>query len=267
MQMIIRSLKELVDDAKASLMNTGRFRDGWLEEYQATLEKALDFYDGPSWPKDVFSSLHFVSTHLCLRYLAHKGRAAASIAETESILGRIHLETEVVLWTAVTRVPRWDTEPLLGANEVELISLCFGSLSPVQPVAEQTSFVTWKNAFNERLDNLREAVRRADHWSKWLCTALHFAAFYVDLYQQQDFSLDEESACGAANSVVHKLISKLSNHVDNHRVLRLIEIWLESSSIGRNSSGLPQVGKPRPRTGQFISVRTPAELLIQSSMG
>lgn len=264
--MIAHELRTLVYDANSSLVNNGRFPDGWLELYQTTLAKVSYAFDGALWPKDVFAALHYVSTHLCLRYNAWKAFETNRNTETECTLGRVHLETDVFLWTAVTRVPRWDAEPLLRADEVEFISLCFGDLSPVQLVTEESSFVAWKKSYQEFLGKLQEPVRRADHWAKWLCTAFHFAAFYVDLYQQQDIALDHERACATANNEIPSLTSRLSDCIESHRVLRLIEVWLESASIGRNSAGIPQLAEPRPRTGQFISVRTPTELLIQSSV-
>ena len=217
--MIMRELRKLVDDANTSFVDTGRLRDGWFEQYQATLAKVSDTYDGASWPKEVFAALHNVSTHLCLRYNARKESVAARIAETESALGRIHLETDVFLWTAVAGVSHWDAEPLLGADEAELISLCFGGLSPVQPVTEETSFVAWKKSYQEHLGKLQETVRRADHWAKWLCTAFHFAAFYVDLYQQQDIDLDAERAGATSNNIIPSLTSRLSDYIENHRVV------------------------------------------------
>ena len=264
--MIAHELRTLVYDANSSLVNSGRFPDGWLEMYQATLAKVADSFNAISWPKDVFAALHYVSTHLCLRYHAWKAFEANRNAETECTLGKIHLETDVFFWTAVTRVSHWDAEPLVGANEAELISLCFGGLSPVQPVTEETSFVTWKKSYQEHLSKIQETARRSDHWAKWLCTAFHFAAFYVDLYQQQDITLEGERACLTPSSVIPSLTCRLLDYIENHRVLRLIEVWLESASIGRNSVGLPQLGESRPRTGQFISVRTATELLIQSSI-
>lgn len=264
--MIAHELRRLVYDANSSLVNYGRFPEGWLELYQAALGKIAGSFHGASWPKAVFADLHYVSTHLYLRYHAWKAFEENTNTETECTLGRIHLETDVFLWTAVTGVSHWDAEPLLGADEGELISLCFGGLSPVQPVTEETSFVAWKKSYQEHLGKLQETVRLADHWAKWLCTAFHFAAFYVDLYQQQDIALDDERACATSNNIIPSLTSRLSDYIENHRALRLIEVWLESASIGRNSAGIPQLGEPRPRTGQFISVRTPTELLIQSSV-
>lgn len=264
--MVERELRKLVDDANTSIVDTGRLPDGWFEQYQSTLGKIANMYDGATWPKNVFAPLHYVSTHLCLRYNARKGSVAVRIAETESTLGRVHLETDVFFWTAVTRVPHWDTESLLGADEAALISLCFGGLSPVQSVTEGTSFVEWKKSYQECLGKLQEKVRRDDQWTKWLCTAFHFAAFYVDLYQQQNIALNHDRECVTTDSVVPSLVSRLSDYIENQRVLRLIEVWLESASIGRNSTGVPQLGEPRPRTGQFVSVRTATELLIQSSI-
>ncbi len=264
--MLSRELRTLIYDANSSLVDTGRFPDSWFEQYQSTLGKIANIYDGASWPKDVFAALHYVSTHMCLRYNARKESVAARIAETESTLGRIHLETDVFFWTAVTRVPHWNTESLLGADEAALISLCFGGLSPVQPVTEETSFVEWKNLYQECLGKIQEKVRRDDHWTKWLCIAFHFAAFYVDLYQQQNIALNHDRECVTTDSVVPSVVSRLSDCIENQRVLRLIEVWLESANICRNSTGVPQLGEPRPRTRQFISVRTATELLIQSSI-
>ena len=264
--MLSRELRKLIYNANSSLVETGQLRNGWFEEYQAALAKVANSYNGASWPKDVFAAIHFVSTHLCIRYNARKESVAAEIAETESTLGKICLETDIFLWTAVTEVPRWDRESLLTADEAELISLCFGALSPVHPVTEETSFVEWKKSYQECLGRLQVKVGRDDQWRKWLCIAFHFAAFYVDLYQQQDIALNDNQECVEGKSVVSLLMSRLSKCIENQRVLNLIELWLKSASIRRNSVGVPQVGEPRPRIGRFISVRTSTELLIQSSI-
>ena len=104
-----------------------------------------------------------------------------------------------------------------------------------------------------------------DNWPKWLCVAIHFAAFYVDLYQKQDIDLINSSEHQeAASSGIGEVTSELSRIIHNRRVTQLIKLWLCSASADRDSSGLPVLGVTRPRTGQLISVRTSSELFLQT---
>ena len=264
--MLAQELRDLIEHANISLIDTGRFPVGWSDHYRSVLSQIVGLCNGATWPKELFASLHYISTHLCIRYRARKDSIANRIAETEATLGRIQLETERILWTAVTTLPSGKTEGVRGNDETTLISLCFGECSPLQPVTEETSFKAWKTSYQACLGNVQENMRRTDDWNMWLCVALHFGAFYVDLYQQQDIDLGENCERRMTNKELSSLLVRLSASIENERVLKLIELWLDSTHKERNASGLPYLGKPRPRTGQFISVRTATELLIQSSV-
>lgn len=264
--MLAQELKNLIDDANRSLVDTGRFPVGWPDRYRSVLHQIVSLCNGATWPKELFASLHYISTHLCVRYRARKDSVANRIAETEAILDSVQLETELILWTAVTKLPHGKMECLLGNDEMKLITLCFGEYSPVQPVTDETSFKAWKTSYLECLGKIEENLRRNDDWNKWLCIALHFAAFYVDLYQQQDIDLGESCESNVASRELSSLFVRLSDWIENDRVLKLIQLWLNSTCKDRNASALPHLGKVRPRTGQFVSVRTATELLIQSTV-
>lgn len=260
-----RELRRLVDLANQTIINTGLLPIGWGDEYHSALIHIVKMNNKATWPKDIFAIIHYVSTHLCLRYYARKSSAADRVAETEATLGKIQLATELALWTAVTTVPCKRGEGTFGDDEETLIALCFGDQSPLQTASEEKPFKVWKCLYQSCLENLKSNMTQSSDWNKWLCIALHFGAFYIDLYQQQEIDLGEEHEHRCDNGEILSLLESLSDCINNRRVITLIKIWLDSASEVRNASGIPRIGRLRSRTGQFDSVRTATELLIQSS--
>ena len=261
--MIAKDLRDLGCVASSSLIETGRFPDGWLEAYRLGLAQASNLYSGESWPKELFASLHYASTHLCLRYYARKETAAARIAETETTLGGVHLDTEVFFWTEISKLQHWKSTEAPNKHEETLVSLCFGSASPVTATTDRTMSREWQQSYERCLGSLQSMLRHSDNWNKWLCVALHFAAFYLDFYRQRDIDLGLNSETGA-DATASPLVARLSDSIENQRVLALIELWLKSTACERSMTGVPKLGKARLRTEGFVSVRTATEILIQS---
>lgn len=257
--MIHEKLGKLVHLANRCIVGTGRFPTNWTDHYHAALVTVACEYDGPFWQKSLFAELHYVSTHLCLRYKTWSASESTSNHETEESLRKIQSDTEIFMWHALAKLPSW-TE-LIDGEEQQLVSLCFGNSGPVGAVGTTPSFQDWKKSYLECLNRVHNPLLRKNEWSKWICVALHFAAFYVDLYQQQEIDLSD-----AVDAKKHSaILEALARHISNHRVLSLIGLWLNTTGADRNSSGVPRLAKYRPRTGQFISVRTATELLIQSN--
>lgn len=257
--MICEELGKLVDQANQCIVDSGCFPTNWTEHYRAALATVEVAYDGPFWPKRLFAELHYVSTHLCLRYKRWRTSESTGNHETEESLREIQRDTEIFMWHALAKLPIW-TE-LIEGEEQRLVSLCFGKLGPAEAVSTTLSFQDWKKSYLECVGRVQDTLLRRNEWSKWICVALHFAAFYVDLYQQQEIDLSE----AVDEQKPSAILEALARHIGNHRVLALIRLWLNTTGAERDSSGVPRLAQYRPRTGQFISVRTATELLIQSN--
>ncbi len=262
---MITELTALVSDATTSLLNRAEFPAGWTTCYQSLLRDSAIQYGGDVWPKRLFSILHYVSAHLCLRFQLSVARGVTFHQDVKHTLGVVQMETESFLWREACHSRHWTQSGSSRFEESELISLCFGPTSPVKKVATNTTFTGWRQAYLERISAVQPRLDSDDDWNKWLCLALHFAANYLEMYQQQEVDLENaEIVRDLPQECIN--IDLLSRHIENDRVLRLIRAYIYAADADRTSTGIPKVASNRPRTGWTISVKTATELLIQSSV-
>ena len=72
-------------DASASLLDSGRFPPGWVEEYRRLLEAvAQEWGTAPVWPRHLVGALHYALTHLRVRYSAWQGLAGGGRRDEEA---------------------------------------------------------------------------------------------------------------------------------------------------------------------------------------
>lgn len=261
--MNVEDLRNLVELANQSVVETGQFPDGWWPLYQSKISEAASVYDGGVWQKQVFGACHYASTHLGLRYMAWRSTADSANEKTESVLNQIQLETELFLWRSACDAPSWQSDQHVTTQESAFIELCFGEASLF---GEDSSRGLWKKSYEDCLNKMQESKLSASDWSKWFCVALHFSAFYLDLYQQRDVEPLSSSESHDVTSQADEIIGMLSHKIDNECVLGLISLWLRSATVERDASGLPKIGAIRPKTGGTISVRTSSELFLQMSI-
>ena len=267
-------LYELVfsSGVEQALLQTGRLPESWVPKYLATIQDACSSFDGATvWPKQVFQAFHYSSMYLPLRYDVWATSANTSNSKTERSIAEIRFETEMYLWSSLSGVDRWKrhlastNEVAFGKNGARLIELCFGDISPVGEIDQSASFRTWKDSYEECLRNIELELKTTDCWPKWIYMAIHFASFYIDLFQSQCIDLVRmaiELEDDTLRTRIDDVIRKLRIEIENDAVLNLIRLWLSSCSSKRDSSGLPKIGDRRPRTGQFISVRTLSEVFL-----
>lgn len=253
-----------------SLLDSGRFSASWLTSFQSAIEAlSSSCLRSQSWPKKVFQSLHYASTHLPLRYRVWATSSHTRNIHTEYELSELRFSAESYLWSSLFGLPRWSDSPsaedpaFLSEHDARLIDLCFGLASPVCAAEKATSFQSWAEEYDACLRFSSQRWTKKSHWPKWLCMAVHYASFYIDLFQMRDFELtavfeeDEIRACK-----IREILDGLKTHISNDSILSIIRIWLETCSANRDSSGLPLIGTLRPRTGQFRSVRTTSEVFL-----
>lgn len=261
--MNVEELRNLVELANQSVVETGQFPDGWWPLYASAISEAADVYAAGIWPKQLFAAFHYASTHLGLRYIAWRSTADSANEKTESLLNQIQLETELFFWRSACDAPSWQIGQDVTTPESVFIELCFGEASPL---SDDSSCALWKQSYEECLIRLQESKLTGRDWSKWFCVALHFSAFYLDLYQQRDFELQSNVESHDVTNEIDEVIGALSHKIVNERVIGLISIWLRSATVERDASGLPKVGVIRPKTGVAVSVRTLSELFLQMSV-
>ncbi len=148
--------------------------------------------------------------------------------------------------------------------ECELVELCFGESSPVVEIDQESSFGSWQTKYETCLRAIEDSSASKINWSKWLCVAIHFAAFYIDLFQYRalDFVEIQEMA-GEHSAEIRNLCTELRGVIHNKFVVRLVEVWLRTIEIERDGSGLPRIGVIRPKSERFISIRTSSEIFLQ----
>ncbi len=99
-----------VADPSHSLVNSGRFPDGWVERYLALLEEATRRWkDQPSWPRELVAAIHFASWYLGIRYEAWRGFKKSSNTATADQLATIRTPSEFFLLAALTDATTSDT--------------------------------------------------------------------------------------------------------------------------------------------------------------
>lgn len=263
--MTLLDLKQLVAEANISLIESGSLPSGWDSRYYKVLSWVESEFSGNYWHREVFSQIHYVSCHLNLRYKARNGQAAQLSQCPFSQFVDIQRRSDIFLWNSICELPHWERQSL-SAAEYRLLSLCFGEYNPLHEIAHHELLLRWKELYIDCVESVREHLRSHEKWSKWLCIALHFSSFYLDLYFQREISLDNRGMKSAENNDLKDLISRISMVVENRSVLALIELWLNSVDLDRTVDGIPVVGKPRLGQQHLVSVRTVTELLIQTSI-
>ncbi len=258
--MNVDDFRNLVEQANQSVVETGQLPKGWWPLYKSAISEVAGSYDGGFWPKQLFVACHYASTHLGLRYMAWRSTADSANEKTESVLSQVQLETELFFWRSACDAPCWQSDPQVTTAERTFIELCFGEASPL---GENSSGASWKQSYEDCLNKMQESKFSSSDWSKWFCVAIHFSAFYLDLYQQRDVELLSSEASDDRTSKIDETIGMLSHKINNERVAGLISLWLRSATTNRDSSGLPKVGDTRPKDWETVSVRTLSELFLQ----
>jgi hypothetical protein len=243
-------------------MNTASLTNDWQNRFNGQMDTLQYTLTATYWNKTLFAQLHYLSTHLCLRLQASSIADTVLRKQSSEMLADMEIKIEKFFWGSVIRLGRWEVGPT-SKDESELVRLCFGATSPIQNMSDQVSFREWREHFETCLSCLSKRLISEREWNKWTCMALHFAAFYIDLYQQQEIQL--QPLLVNDSKYFHDELNGLKMLFDNPFVLSLIKVWIDSKGAAKSSSGLPLLASPRARTGQFISVRSPVELLIQQS--
>jgi hypothetical protein len=85
-------------DPSVSLLESGRFPPGWVEEYRHLLELvAEEWAAAPAWPRHMVGALHYALTHLRVRYNAWQSFAGGrQYEDTERELSRIEAPTLIL---------------------------------------------------------------------------------------------------------------------------------------------------------------------------
>lgn len=270
--MVENALYELVlgsGSCEGGLVERGEVPSQWVDAYHEFLYEVRSDARGQSeWDRRLFQPLHYASTHLGLRYGVWKSSSGSSNADTEKLLSDIQFETEEYLWSALPDMPCW-SPPVgaaaihLGPDDRALIAMCFDQMSPVCETEDGGSFHSWKRNYEDTLRGCASRWGAKVLWPRWVCMAIHFASFYIDLYQAREIDLEFDSQRRDERSArTERVLATLGRSIANENVLRLIRVWLLACDLNRDVSGLPMIGKVRRRTGQFISVRTVSELFL-----
>src|SRR5262249_47029131 len=90
----------------STLIDEGRLPEHWVAQYCDFLAGAIhNIGGGAFWPWKLFQAVHFVSFHLWFRYAAWRSFENKANRETELLLGRVQLASELFLWNSACSVP------------------------------------------------------------------------------------------------------------------------------------------------------------------
>lgn len=257
-------------DGENPLIETGELRAVWIAEYRSFLQQArAEWLREAAWPRKAFEAMHQATVHLPLRYNVWSRFEKRRNIATESALSSVRLETELLLWSCLCDLRKWPrgengSASLLDRDDCSLIDLCFGAPSPVGVVDETTSFRGWQKEYERALRVAHVKWKDEPFWPQVLSMAVRFASVYVDLFQIREVDLSASYLSEAQQvAQINEVVEGLRIPINNEYVLSLIRIWLESSGMNRDGSGLPAIGVVRARTGQFVSVRTISEMFLE----
>lgn len=251
------------------LVSTGRLPRAWIEEYVAFIKGSANALQSESnWPKWVLQGLHYATLHLSLRYYVWATSTGLRNSETEDRLGFVRFETECSLWACILNDTYWQmgadvsSRAQLGVAESTLIDICFGARSPVGAL-DKAAIEAWKKEYERLLAQCRHKWHAEGTWPRLLCMAVHFASLCVELIQIRNVDLSAEY-CGqdTNRNRVECLVGQLQKRIVNPGVVALVKLWLDTCTVGRDGTGLPQIGVLRDRASVGVSVRTASELFL-----
>lgn len=251
---------------EVSLRQTGEIDPLWRDSFLLEMQKSEPTpSSGLTWSKQYFQALHYVSMHLGLNYRSWTVLERAKNEETAQILADLQFATEAHLWSSLNSLT--STAAVSASDDTDLISLCFGDNAPLRIVDLTTSFRPWKQNYERYLKNCEQQWKHSETWPKSLCMAIHFASFYIDLFQSRCVDLYQTPVENSQHATrIQQIATHLGRFIKNELVLHLIRLWLRSCQFKRDAAGVPEIGANRPRTGQFVSVRTMSELFLLSDV-
>src|SRR5579884_3352351 len=169
-----------------SLMDEGRFPEGWVDAYCTFLAETLAREKSSMyWPCRLFQAVHFVSCHLHFRYRVWRASKGTPNPETERQLGQAQLESELFLWNSAFGVrPFLDAVTLSGEQEVDdrdekLVELCFEDNAVLRSGGgvDDSAIEAWRREYRTTLSAIRVKWQLRPHVWKWLALAVRFASF------------------------------------------------------------------------------------------
>jgi hypothetical protein len=272
-------LHELVLGARrpeALLLDEGHLPDGWADEYLINLAEAQAQNATSSfWPRPLFQAVHFVSCHLSLRYGVWQQSTGRTNPETEGLLGRIQMESELFFWNSVTFIPSFSeivVQPMgdgIDERDVGLVTRCFKKNAVIDAGqdADEATIREWREQYRAAVLAIGPRWRsRSEVW-KWIVLAIRFASFYLDLSLIfQEVERQYGTRPGLDPGRIRSTVDGLRSEFDNENTVAIIDLWLRISDLQRDSSGFPCVGEIRdPRNCPTVGVRTVSELFLQTT--
>ena len=259
------------------LLDEGRLPDGWAASYCTFLAEALanskagDFW---SWP--LFQAIHFVSAHLHFRYRVWCRSTERANPETELLLGRVQLESELFLWNSVCGSPSFldsvnrSSRQEVDERDVMLVNLCFedNGILRRSDGADDSVVAAWRQEYRTALSTIGVKWQLSSHVWKWLALAVRFASFYLDLAM---IRREDQRRCdhqrGLEPDRIQETLQRLQTQISNGAVIGVIDLWLRLCQLPRDSSGLPSILSSTTSSMRSVGVRTASELFLQADSG
>lgn len=269
-----RRLHELVFGSRRPemlLVDQGHLPEMWDAEYLSALAEAED--EGSwSWPRQLYQAVHFVSCHLGLRYVAWCRITGRTDPQTENLLGRLQMESELFFWNSVATLPlhyiSMGMQPgVVEQSDVALVTLCLKNNSILEaphPVDARATEL-WAQQYRVALSAIGPKWHSTSCWWKWLVLAVRFSSFYLDLAlilpELQVLSLNPR---GLDPNRTRATLEGLRSQLGDSASLTVIEHWIRLSFYQRDSTGFPLLAvdsewKERPSVG----VRSVSEFFLQ----
>ena len=227
---------------------------------------------GPG-PADV-QAVHFASCHLGLRYGVWCRITGKANPETEILLGRLQMESELFLWNSVRYLSPFpdismhDDRRIIEDPDVALVNLCLRNtpiLNATRRIDDEIS--TYGDSSIEV--SCRKSAQNGDGWhaggsgSSSRSDSLRSTLTWRVL--SPEVKGEYEAQCGLDPARIRATVECLRPHFADSPALTVIDFWLRISHLQRDSTGFPCIaGDADPGTCPSVGVRTVSELFLQS---
>ncbi len=246
------------DDA---LLECGRLPYGWAGAYCSLLHNLAGSSPPESfWDRRVVHSVHHVSFHLGFRYRTWAVSSGSHNPDTEALLGRLQLESELFFWGASADAGNTPVEDL------PFVDLCLTNNPLLRDGPTDALLSQWRDEYRAALHGLRSRWADSARWCIWTVNAVRFASFCLDLaLLSPEFQTRCDQQVGLDPGRIDPVLDGLSRRLHPPTVA-VIRRWLCSSHLPRDSSGLPRVVAVDPNRIP-LGARSASEVTLQTGLG
>ncbi|QDT93298.1 hypothetical protein [Gimesia algae] len=247
-----------------ALLEQGTLPARWSARYFQLLTAAERcLFASDIWPKRLFSSLHFASCYLPLRYEVWIAAGNRRSLQTQQELGEISRTTEILFWNTLLEHRCFIAFEAFTGEQKRLFDLALGDGCPLHISNNPDGLKDWRAELISCLQQLERTSGDSADWPAWILITIHFISFYLDLALKKRIRQSHELHSDfQSQPQIDHVCKRLSEQFPCHSLVLLIRLWLESTHCSRDASGLPVVESLPTQRVSTVSPRTVCEVLL-----